>query len=100
MTDEEIKAAATYFSSMTWTPWIRVVQTDTVPKTRVSGNVFFALPDGGTEPIGSRIIETPEDGDRFELRDPHSGFVAYVPTGSVQKGAQFVAGGGAGKTFV
>jgi len=100
MTDEEIKAAATYFSSMTWTPWIRVVQTDTVPKTRVSGNVFFALPDGGTEPIGNRIIETPEDGDRFELRDPHSGFVAYVPTGSVQKGAQLVAGGGAGKTFV
>ena len=33
MTDDEIKAVATYFSSMKWTPWIRVVQTDTVPKT-------------------------------------------------------------------
>src|SRR5215218_3853973 len=32
MTDEEIEAAAKYFSSMPWTPWIRVVEADTVPK--------------------------------------------------------------------
>ena len=36
MTDDEIKAAAKYFSSMKWTPWIKVVETDTVPKTRTS----------------------------------------------------------------
>ena len=46
---------------------------------------FFAMPDGGTEPLGSRIVETPEDGERFELRDPHSGFVAYVPPGSMHE---------------
>ena len=97
MTDEEIKAAAEYFSSMKWTPWIRVVETDTVPKTRLSGNVFFVIPDAGTEPIGKRIIESPEDSARFELRDPRSGFVAYVPTGSLKKGAALAAGGG-GKT--
>src|SRR5262245_26908077 len=83
MTDDEIKAAATYFSSMKWTPWIRVVETDTVPTTNIRGNVFFATPDGAKEPIGNRIIETPEDGERFELRDPRSGFIAYVPTGSL-----------------
>jgi len=99
MTDEEMHASATYFASMKWTPWIRVVEADAVPRTRVSGNVFFALPGAGTEPIGARIIETPEDAERFELRDPHSGFIAYVPKGSVQKGAALVAGGG-GKTFV
>lgn len=99
MTDDEVKAAAGYFSSMKWTPWIRVVETDSVPKMRLSGNVFFALPDAGSEPIGRRIIETPEDAARFELRDPHSGFIAYVPKGSVRKGATLVAGGG-GKTFV
>jgi hypothetical protein len=33
--------------------------------------------DGGTD-LGNRIVETPEDAPRFELRDPHSGFVAYV----------------------
>jgi cytochrome c553 len=94
MTDDEIKAAATYFSSMKWTPWIRVVETDTVPTTTIRGNVFFATPDGAKEPIGNRIIETPEDGERFELRDPRSGFIAYVPTGSLKKGAAFVASGG------
>jgi cytochrome c553 len=100
MTDDEIKAAATYFSSMKWTPWIRVVEADTVPKTRLSGNVFLPLPDQGTEPIGNRIIESPEDTARFDLRDPHSGFVAYVPKGSLAKGAALVASGGGGKTFV
>jgi cytochrome c553 len=98
MTDDEIKEAATYFSSMKWTPWIRVVEAATVPKLRLSGNVFFAAPEGGTEPIGKRIIETPEDGERFELRDPRSGFIAYVPPGSVKKGAALVSAGGGGKT--
>ena len=36
MTDDEIKAAALYFSSMKWTPWIRVVETNTVPKMRAA----------------------------------------------------------------
>jgi cytochrome c553 len=94
MTDDEVKAVATYFSSMKWTPWVKVVETDSVPKTRIAGNVFFALPDQGKEPIGNRIIETPEDGDRFELRDPRSGFIAYVPSGSLAKGAALVAGAG------
>jgi cytochrome c553 len=94
MTDDEIKEAAAYFSSMKWTPWIRVVETDTVPRTRLSGNVFFPMPEGGTEPIGNRIIEAPEDVERFELRDPRLGFVAYVPAGSLKKGAALVAGGG------
>jgi cytochrome c553 len=98
MTDDEVAAAATYFSSMKWTPWIRIVETNTVPKTRLSGNVFFPIPDAGTEPIGHRIIEAPEDTARFELRDPHSGFIAYVPTGSLKKGAALVAGGG-GRTL-
>jgi cytochrome c553 len=97
MTDEEIKSAAEYFSSMEWTPWIRVVEAANVPKTRLSGNVFFPIPDAGTEPIGNRIIESPEDAERFELRDPRSGFVAYVPPGSLKKGATLVASGG-GKT--
>src|SRR5438132_7346935 len=98
LSQAEVKAAAGYFSSMKWTPWIRVVETDTVPRTRVTGNVFFALPDAGNEAIGGRIIETPEDAARFELRDPRSGFIAYVPKGSLQRGATLVAGGG-GRTF-
>jgi cytochrome c553 len=94
MTDEEVRAAASYLASMPWTTWIRVVEADTIPKMRVAGNVFLPAAEGGTEPLGHRIVETPEDAARFELRDPHSGFVAYVPRQSVAKGAALAAGGG------
>ncbi len=94
MTDEEVKSAASYIASLTYTPWIRVVEADTIPTMRIAGNVFFAIPDGGTEPLGQRIVETPEDGARFELRDPHSGFVAYVPKGSLTRGAALASSGG------
>jgi len=97
MTEDEIQEAAKYYSSMKWTHWITVKEAATVPKTRIGGNVFFPLPWGETEPIGARIIETPEDADRFELRDPHSGFIAYVPPGSIDKGSLIVSSG-AGKT--
>jgi cytochrome c553 len=94
MTDDEIKSAAEYISSMKWTPWIRVVEADTIPKMRIGGNVFFPIADGGTEPLGNRIVETPEDAERFELRDPRSGFVAYAPRGSIAKGAVLASNGG------
>lgn len=93
MTDDEMKAAAEYISSLKWTPWIRVVEADTIPKMRLGGNVFLPIPDGGTEPLGNRIVETPEDAVRFELRDPHSGFIAYAPRGSIAKGAAIASGG-------
>jgi len=56
------------------------------------------LPAGGTEPLGNRIITLPQDPARVELRDPHSGFIAYVPPGSLKKGEDLVTKGGAGKT--
>ena len=100
MTDDEIKAAATYFAAVKWTPWIRVVETDTVPKTRIAGGMFLALEgaEAGKEPIGQRIIEAPEKTEETELlRNPRSGFVAYVPPGSIKKGEALVTNG-AGKT--
>ena len=82
LSDEEMKAAAEYFGSMKWTPWIRVVETDLVPKTRIAGNLFLPLEQAKTEPIGARIIEMPENEEQAELyRNPHSGFIAYVPVG-------------------
>ncbi len=57
------------------------------------------LPGGGEEPIGDRIIELPQDPARAESRDPHSGFVAYVPAGSIAKGKELVTTGGSGKTI-
>jgi len=97
MTDEEIKASAEYFGSMKWTPWMRVVEAAMVPKTRIAGGMF--LREGSeTEPIGDRIIETPEDVEKTEtLRDARSGFIVYVPPGSLKKGEALVTNG-AGKT--
>jgi hypothetical protein len=43
MTDDEVKATAIYFSSMKWTPWIRVVETSDAPKTRVQFGMFLKL---------------------------------------------------------
>jgi len=99
MTEGEVKASAIYFSTMKWTPWIRVVETSKVPKTRVQNGMFLKLEGNDTEPLGQRIVESPEDAERTELlRDPHSGFIAYVPVGSIKKGEALVLRGGAGKT--
>lgn len=99
MTDDEIKTAARYFSSMNWTPWIKVIESETVPKTRIQNGMFLRLEVDATEPIGQRIIETPVNTETTELlRDPRSGFIAYVPVGSIKKGEALVMKGGAGKT--
>ncbi len=92
-TDAEVREAAEYFSSLEYKPWIRVVQTDTVPKTHVEG-MFVPIEPADTEPLGQRIIEVPEDVQRTGLRDPRSGFIAYVPIGSIQKGEELVMTGG------
>jgi len=98
MSDDEMRAAAQYFSSMKWTPWIRVVEADMVPKTQIANGIFLRLKGEDTEPIGKRIIETPEDVEAMEvLRDDRSGFIAYVPVGSIKKGEALVMAGG-GKT--
>ena len=102
MTEEEIQAAAAYFSSMQWTPWIKVVESTTAPKFRSQGGLFLPLEGAaaGTEPIDGRIIEVPVDGMHTEtLRDPRSGFIAYVPVGAVAKGKDIVTTGGGGKTL-
>ena len=96
MTDKEMKQTATYFAAMKWTPWTRVIETDLVPKTRIEGNLFIATEKALTEPIAGRIIEVPEDAEQSEdLRNPRSGFIAYVPVGSISRGEKLVTGGGA-----
>ena len=95
MTDEEMRVSAEYFAAIKWTPWVRVVETDLVPKTRIAGNLFLATASEKTEPIAGRIIEVPEDIEQAELlRNPRSGFVAYVPPGSTEKGRDLVTTGG------
>ena len=97
--EAEAKAAADYFAGIKFKPWIRVVEAAMVPKTRPQGGMMVVIEGGGNEPIGQRIIETPEDLERTELRDSASGFIAYVPAGSIKKGEALVNTGGNGKTI-
>ena len=97
--DEEVVSAAKYFSSLKPRKLITVVETKEVPRTYVAGWVFTPVNDEDKEPIGNRIIEMPKDLERFESRDTHSEFIAYVPVGSIAKGEALATTGGEGKTL-
>ncbi len=101
MTEEEIVAAAEYFGAQPWRPWVRVVETDTVFRSYTLGGIYLPVDceidnftecegtaaTSGTEPIGLRIVETPENIEHAEVyRNPRSGWIAYVPVGAVEKG--------------
>jgi cytochrome c553 len=99
LSDDEIKAAATFFTAIPAKPWVKVVETTVVPKTRSQGGLFLTIEGegAGTEALGNRIIETPVSVEEAETkRNSRSGFLAYVPPGSVAKG-QAIATTGAGK---
>jgi cytochrome c553 len=93
-TAEEIRVASEYFAGLKPRKWIRVVETDTAPVTRPQGWMLVADSGGATEPIGERVIEVSEDFAQSELRNPTSGFVAYVPNGSLKAGESLVKTGG------
>lgn len=90
--DDEVRAAAEYFSALPLTPWIRVVESGTVPVPTITGWMLAPADPPAMEPIGQRIVEMPEDLERTELRDARSGFVAYVPPGSIERGRALAAG--------
>jgi cytochrome c553 len=94
-TDAEIQAAANYFAALKPKPWIRVVEAKFVPKTHVAGWMLVVSTPHEVESIGDRIIETPENLERTELRDDSSGFLAYVPPGSLKRGHALITTGGA-----
>ncbi len=98
-TDAEVQAAAAYFSALKPKSIIRVVESDTAPKTFVTSWHLVPVKTGETEPIGQRIIEVPENPEQFASRDARSRFIAYVPVGSIQKGQALAASGGGGKTI-
>jgi cytochrome c553 len=96
--DDDVAKAAAYFSALKPKARIKVIETDTVPKTYIAWLIFAVSENGGQEPIHQRIVEVPDDLDQFESYDDRAGFTAYVPIGSLAKGGALVTAGGAGKT--
>jgi cytochrome c553 len=99
VTDAEVEQAAAYFSTLKPLSFIKIVEATTAPKTTVIGGMMAKAPGGGTEPIGNRIIEVPDDTEQAELRDDKTNFTAYVPVGALKKGEMLVTTGANGKTL-
>lgn len=94
VSDADLDAAARYFSRLRFTSHFHVVESATVPRTRVGlVSLRVKIPGGGTEPLGERIIEVPDDAGQWELGNPHADFTAYVPQGSIARGERLVASG-------
>ncbi len=98
VTDEEIAVAAKYFAALTPHTMVQVVETDAAPRSMEAHWILAKDPAGGTEPLGTRIVEVPEDLAQFERRDDRTRYVAYVPKGSIARGQALVTTGGPGKT--
>jgi cytochrome c553 len=81
VSDPDLARAAAYFAALPGRPWVRVVETATVPGAR-------------PEPLGNRIVEVPEGMARTGSGYP--GVVAYVPPGAVARGEALVRIGGHG----
>ena len=92
ITDEEARRAAAYFSALKPKSKIKVVESDSAPRTFVANGFLAAMVPPAREPLGQRIIEVPDDLDRFESRDTRVTFTAYVPPGSLNRGQALVTG--------
>lgn len=97
MSDAEIQAAAAYYATLKPGPWITVQESDTAPKLFVAAReIPAAVPGGGDTPLGMRIVELRTDLVK-PYHPPGPAYVAYVPKGSIARGAALVNTGG-GKT--
>jgi len=100
MTDEEIKESAKYYGAIPLISRIKVIESKTVPKTRlVAAGLYFPLPGNETEPLGHRMIEMPETPEAFIYKNPRANAVVYVPVGSIERGKRLVMDGGDGETI-
>jgi cytochrome c553 len=101
MSEQDAQAAAEYFSGLKPFPYVKVIETETVDKSYVErGGMRLRSPDGGTEPLGNRMIVLPDDEQRIMRRDPHgSTTTVSVPIGSLAKGKDLVTTGASGKTL-
>lgn len=95
--DAEIAEAARYFAALRPRSFLRVVETDEVPRTYVAGSMLARLPGQATEPLAGRVIEVPDDLEQTENRDSHTTYTVYAPRGSLARGEAIVQTGAGGR---
>ena len=102
MTEAQMRQAAAYYASLPPLAAIKVKETDTVPAMRSQEGMWLPDQSRPREKIGTRVVETPADVDREQLRDPHAGFIVWVlccdfmrtRVSAVRAGADHEPGGG------
>ena len=97
LSDQEIAQAAEYFSRQRAKKYLKVIESDLVPRHGTSCGIFIPA-DGRPAHLHEAILEMPIDAERFERRDPHTAYIAYVPKGSVERGRQLAGTGENGRT--
>lgn len=97
LSDKEIAEAAEYFSRQKSKSYLRVVERTFVPQHGVSCGIPI-LAEGPLTRLHQAILEMPIDAGRFERRDPHSAYIAYVPKGSIERGRKLASSGDNGRT--
>ncbi len=93
LSDAQVQAAAIYYSQQAVRSHLQLVETADVPHVTTACFVLIRS-KGPDEPLGTRIVETPTDVERFERRDPHASYLVYVPVGSIERGRNLAAGAG------
>jgi len=93
VSDADLRLAADYFSTVKFVPHTRVTETASVPKTRWKYLVQVPDTSGAREPIGERIVETPVNFEDYQYRNDRAKYVAYVPPGSIARGAVIASKG-------
>jgi cytochrome c553 len=87
----ELQHAAAYFAGLSYRSRIHVIEAAIVPKTETEG--FTLVRAKGSEPIGHRILEVPDNLVRFQDGDWRTTLTAYVPPGSTARGKLLVQTG-------
>ncbi len=91
----DLKEAAAYFSQFEPQSHTQIVETETIPAAS-AWHFVYRFDRSQHEALGQRIIEGPVDGERFELRDPETRYIAYVPEGAVARGRIIAEHGASG----
>jgi len=91
----DLKAAADYFSQFEPQSHTHIVETATIPAA-TAWQFVYRFDHVRHEALGQRIIEGPIDGERFELRDPATRYIAYVPEGAIARGRAIAEHGASG----
>jgi cytochrome c553 len=85
--------AAHYYASLKYTKHLTLIETAMVPAQTHNGYVYEFETNKPKEPLGERIIEGPEDFERFEHRDAALKVLAYVPLGAAKRGEALASQG-------